>query len=212
MISLTERDTELLQILTHKVSLLTFEQIAEAFYSHTSDPIRQARKRLKKLIHAGYVEKHTMLAHPPLELTDPVYRHKPGDEKPDLGKIAYKISQRWRKVLRPIDVAMATRQSRRIFGGYTSQLRPRASERSHDLSLSQVFLHFRAQNDLGAKWQGEGELRAKGISAGTHIPDARLVGAAADGSDVFIEFGGSYVKRKLGGIHEDLKDYYYELW
>ena len=32
MISLTERDTELLQILTHKVSLLTFEQIVESLY------------------------------------------------------------------------------------------------------------------------------------------------------------------------------------
>lgn len=71
-IELTVRDSEILSVLSNRLRVLAVVQVAKTWFADTADPLRQARKRVRRLVAAGYLTRDTVMAHRPL----PLYEEK----------------------------------------------------------------------------------------------------------------------------------------
>lgn len=209
---LTDRDSKILSVLTNRLRVLSVEQVAKQWFAHTAAPLRQARKRVRRLVACGYLWRETVMAHRPLPLSGPTLSWQPGSHEPELGQLAYHFKRRWREALQPIDIVRATDKARQVFGGYIRGGPLRLSETSHELSLAEVFLLYRQHHpELADRWRPECELLATGYDLTSHVPDA-VIPAGAGGLDLLIEFGGAYRKQKLERLHEAYRTQHYELW
>ena len=192
---LTARDEEILMTVCHKVRALSLEQVAAVWWKGKRDV---ANKRLAQLRDEGWVDYEPILSHPVLQLDLPLVIWKPGNEEPDLGAAAWKLSNRWTDVARRTMAVTGTDTAAARLGGYAGR-RLRASEASHDLSLAQVYLNLTAREPARAKgWFSEAQLYAEGEGRGDRLPDAMV---RTRREKTVIEFGGGYSKKKLEEFH-----------
>ena len=200
-----ETRQELLSTLT-RVRLATVCQIAREFYSHCKDPRRIASRRIRDLERLGLLVTSTTMMHPLLPLTGPIYEWHPGDSEPDLDRMAWKISSRWKELPLRTQIVQATSELRRTFGAPPARA-PRPTELCHDVHVSEIFFHLRRNHpELAATWQHEDELRAAGRTEA--IPDA----AIHRNEPILIEFAGSYAAQKLRRIHAAYLSHRYQIW
>ncbi len=213
-VQLSERDRQLLAILTRKIRVLTIEQIARTWFHNSDNPKAAAKRRVKRMSEAGWLATKTMLAHPEILLEEPVFKWLPGNESPGFGQIAYRLKARWNQSPVSTSFVLATSQAGRTFGGYVADRAPRQSEASHDLHLAQVYLLYRVDRPASAKrWVSEHQLYAEGGGRGERLPDAILRHPSRNRSkDYIIEFGGAYSKSKLSEFHAALSHLRYEIW
>lgn len=209
---LTDRDREILHVLTHRVRVLTLSQIARTWYADAANPARAALRRVRDLSAAGLVERLTVVSHPELMLAAPVFRWTPGDTEPDFGPISYRLRCRWTKPARGTTIVTATRAANHRLGGYIGDRRPRRSETTHDVHLSLVYLWFRQYRPaLAKRWISEHEQYASGGGRNERLPDAIIRDRKGD-SRLVVEFAGSYSKSKLIEFHEAVSSTPYQLW
>lgn len=213
-VELTARDQEILDVLTHKVRLLTTSQIAHRWWPGVSGAVTNATRRMKRLESVGLVAVEGVLARPELELMGPVYFWSPGDAEPDFVAIARKLRDRWREPVTPTRVVLATSNAAKSYGGAVGGYRPRATEWTHDVHVGAVYLwHEKNRHELASQWIHEQQLRAERCSLfGEHVPDAILRKSPQASPSLVLDFGGSYGKGKLMGFHQCAKSYCYELW
>ena len=76
-LTLTDRDLELLDVLTLRVRLLTLRQVTELWWPNGENQ-RCARRRLECLEAAKLIEIHRVNAHPLLPVTESVVRMAAG--------------------------------------------------------------------------------------------------------------------------------------
>src|SRR5262249_31759015 len=76
--SLTDRDTELLRVLTHRVRVLTEAQAARTFWSDCAEPVGAMRPRIDRLREAGFIDRFVQMVHPELDLAEPLVVWQPG--------------------------------------------------------------------------------------------------------------------------------------
>lgn len=202
---------ELLQSLTRHVRLLTLDQVARTWWSHTARPKSNAKKKLNQLQKQGLVHCFTILARPEIKLSAPVFVWTPGDPAPSFGPIAYRLQSRWKGPLVPTEVVIATKQAKRECGGYIGGRKPRDSEATHDVHLAQVYLRLRkTQPELLAGWVSEAQQYAEGGGKNARLPDAII---RSEGSPrLLIEFAGAYSKQKLQAFHGESQQASYQLW
>src|SRR5918998_1540168 len=98
VLSLTDRDREILATLSGPCRFLTDKQLARTFWPSSKAPSSDARKRLAALKDVGLIETRTIMAHPELELLEPVFSC-PDDDPADLGSVAYRVKRRWTRPL-----------------------------------------------------------------------------------------------------------------
>lgn len=202
---------ELLEALTHKVRLLTVDQIARTWWPHTSRPKNNAKKRLRKLEQQGLVRIEAVMARPEIKLTGPEFSWLPGGEEPNFGPIAYRLKNRWKSPLVPTEIVIATLLAKRQFGGYMGGRMPRESETTHDIHLAQVYLRLRKdQPEMMDGWVSEARQYAEGGGKNQRLPDVII----RDGNVTreVIEFGGAYSKQKLQAFHGEAQHTPYQLW
>lgn len=216
---LTNRDQEIFDALTRRVRVFSLPQVARTWWSSAKHPTRAAEQRLRLLAAEGLLEVEQELAHPELELEEPVASWAPGEEMPNLGSTSFKLQSRWREHPVRTSCVSATDLAARRFGGYGGRP-PRAVELTHDLHFSRVFLLYRERcPDLIGSWifeeQVKAERRRKLRRSRTRshekLPDAFL---RLDSGPRVIEFGGAYDKAKLQAFHHycEEKSYPYEIW
>lgn len=214
-VQLTNRDREILVALTHKVRLLSLEQIARTWWSNSSFGIENARKRLALLSDPAanpYVMQRMKLnAHPELTLNSPIFRWRPGDFTPPFGALSYRLKKRWNQAIKSTTVYIATERGARYFGGFGGKLR-RPLQATHDLHVAQIYLQM-LQTDpaLAALWVSEerfAEERRK-----EKLPDA-VIRDTLGNIILVIEFGGAYDAKHVERVHEDCvaRSLPYELW
>lgn len=208
---LTERDTQVLEILTRRVRVLSVAQIARSFWQATANAPRNAAARLRTLETAAMVSLRSVLAYPEPEVNGPVCSWRPGHAAPDFGPISYGLKMRWSGPLRAQVVAIATARAGHRFGGSGGRF-PRRSEISHDLGLAAVYLGLRVNEPArAAGWISEAGLWSGGGGRHEKLPDALV---SLDEGDTAIEFGGAYSKAKLEEFHAycDERHLAYEVW
>jgi hypothetical protein len=167
-------------------------------------------------------------AHPELQLQAPIVSWDLGGPSPDFAAISYRLQSRWRN--HPVLTTCISASSVAVdrFGGYGGRP-PRAVERTHDIHMAQLFLHYRDRHpDLVKDWVFEEQVKAERkraarsnrlgrslpfyeSNANEKLPDAFL--RSQSGTKV-IEFGGAYDKDKLTAFHGYCKEYSfsYEIW
>jgi len=209
---LTERDKEILRILTHRLPLMSIRQVGRTWWKSEQD--RSASARLRRLAQEGLVEVKPVMAHPEILLEAPILRWLPGDREPDFGSVAYRLKARW--TMTPISTPLthATHRCASMLGGDIGGRGPRPSEATHDLHLAQVYLGLRKADPGAAKrWCSERELYAQGRGRNERLPDAIIHEPGRGETPArIIEFGGAYSKAKLADFHREFADLPYEVW
>lgn len=207
---LTKRDHELLRTLVQRVRLISGRQIADNWWR---GELANARRRLKRLVAEELISSMTVLARTLPELESPLANWRPGDSAPDIGAVAYRCQDRWRKrPPRPCTVWIASERAARLFGGVRRGELRQPTQATHDLGVAAVWLRLRKiAPEWAAAWRGE-DLLAH-TRHGEKIPDAFLVNAHEQVLWV-IEFGGGYDAARVQAFHEDCerRGLPYQLW
>lgn len=209
--NLTQRDQEVIETLTHRVRVLTLEQIARTWFSGGDRPRSNASRRMQVLERADLIARFTMLARPELIIDSPVVKWFPKQPSPPFEKVSYRLASRWSQPAAPTTVFIATRSAGVRSGGFGGR-KPRRSEATHDVCLAGVYLRLLEIEPLVAQtWVEESKLRHRGFGDNAMLPDAIV---EREGRSTVIEFGGAYGAAKLKLFHEFCKgrDLAYELW
>ena len=214
-VQLTDRDREILIALTHKVRLLSLEQIARTWWTDSPSGIATARKRLAVLANPAsnsYVMQRMKLnAHPELALDGPIFSWQPGEATPYFGALSYRLKKRWNEAPKPTTVYIATEKAARYFGGFGGKLR-RPLQATHDLHVAQIYLHFlKTDPARAALWVSEERFAPE--RRREKLPDAVILDEAGNIALV-IEFGGAYDAKHVERVHLDCvtRSLPYELW
>lgn len=208
---LTTRDTEILSTLTKRVRILSEPQIAQRWWTSSTNARSSARRSLKRLIDTGLLETGVGLSHPLIPLASPVVAWTPGSPVPDAEQSAYRLQSRWS--LPPVSTRWfsATRRAGSLTGGFGGRT-PRASELTHDIHLAELYMRLEGQHPpLAATWTSETELYMLGMGRNGRLPDAMV---REGESWRVIEFGGAYSSDKVRAFHEFCSDcgLGYEIW
>lgn len=211
MLTLTNRDRDILNVLTQRVRLLTVEQIGRTWWNGLRADDCAAR-RLKKLEREGLLQSFIAYAHPMLDLHQPVCAWSPGMQPPNFGAVSYQLVRRWTESHIPMRAVIATRAAGSALGGYGGK-RPKRVESNHDVHLAAVYLLFKKSNpSVAATWRSEEVIRnSRKDAPGERLPDALV---RTNDTDRIIDFGGSYSPEKIEGFHRwaARKAIGYELW
>ena len=206
----TDRDLDVVDTLTRRVSLLAIEQIAEIWWP-SADHLRIVRRRLRRLTTAELLRRTIVNVHPLLDLARPLVCWNGNAAEPNFERASQRARNRWTQPAIPTEVYSATRAAANLFGSTARQL-PNLNHRDHDLLLAQVYVLYRTTRRTQARqWIGEDALPKAGYRI--KDPDAFLVD---DAGRVFrvIESAGHYGTKQIESFHQHCVESAlpYELW
>ena len=208
---LTECTSDVLGLLTGPIRVLSDIQVARTWCAETRSPVRNARRLLRRMDAAGFLDLYRALVHPELTLDAPVLSWAEGGPVPDFAHAAHLLKRRWAMAPVLTTCVCATARARSLFGGLGR--RPREVELTHDLHLSALFLRLRERDPVAAAhWCSEEQIRRERVHLDERVPDAivRIPGTPPR----VVEFGGAYKKQKLEAFHDycELESLAYEIW
>jgi hypothetical protein len=208
LIRFSERDLTVLQALSLQVRMFGQRQLADTLWH---GDVANARRRLRRFVAHGLLERQLAFARPLPELLGPVAQWQPGLPEPDPGPVAFELQSRWRyRALRSTVVFTPTRTVVDHFGGRRKGTL--SSQVSHDLGVSAVWLWYHCYRPQSADaWRSEDMLT--GIEVGESVPDAVLVDQHEQPA-VLIEFGGDYDTDRVAAFHDDAagRGLPYQIW
>lgn len=188
---LTEKATELLEILTRDVRGMTREQVARTVYAHVKKPLESATRFTKNLQGQDLVTAWPAMV-APVTAGNPLLDWRPGDDEPNFHRVAWQNQKRWSVPLQRTTCIAPTKKAHGLFGGSPRRIRSRELE--HDLLLTDVFLSLRETSpELATHWRHEDEMKSLGlhakrpdaiIDAGEHIIIIDVLGRGYDASKI----------------------------
>ncbi len=207
--ALTERDSQILEVLALRVKVLAVEQIAWHWWPGAS--AEAAKRRLEQLAQAGWISLRRVAAKGITMLPPeaPLLVIQTGNEEPEWKRVVRVAHIRWNQPMRFVHSVIGTHRLGRYFGTTTGGLR--ISEGTHDLVVAAVYLAFlRTQPTLAATWRGERNLLLPAGSNGV-VPDAMIQSDCATAIEVV---GESYGIAKLQRFHDHCMKsrWSYQLW
>jgi len=204
----TDRDVTVLRALSLQVRLFGQRQLADALWA---GDIANARRRLRRFVEMGLLQRNVVMARPLPELLSPVCAWQPGMETPNVSQIAFHLQSRWRyQALRSTVVFLPTEITVNHFGGRHKAVM--STQVSHDLGVAEVWLWFCCNHSSYSKaWRGENLISDS--EPGQSLPDAILVDSN-DEPAMLIEFGGDYEANRIAAFHDDavLRGLPYQIW
>jgi hypothetical protein len=208
-----ERNESILDTLALRVRLLSLEQIAHTWFGDQVQPVAGARRMMERLVKAGLAAAKPDYAYPMLKLTGPILIWKPGQAMPDPGAIARLLrSRRPKTPTHKVETYRSTPRLANRMGGFDGRIR-HPDQITHDLQLSEIYLHLYQTNPgLACRWLGE-ELCKRGQEYGEKLPDAVITDELGRPARA-IEFGGGYSTKKIGEFfgHCVARNLAFELW
>ena len=205
----TARDLDLVETLTRRVRLLTFEHVRVGWWSETTSP-RTAQERLSLLVKAGLLQR-TVANVRCLAVSRPLHVWRPGGKRPNANRVSEQAHRRWPVMATPTELLSATKLAANLFGSTAGRF-PKLEHRDHDVLLGSVFVWYRCQHPHEARlWIGE-DTRPK---AGFRVKDPDAFLMDTNGRTVrVIESAGSYSPRQVESFHQHCVEHElsYELW
>lgn len=209
--TLTARDTEIIDVLAHRVRVMSLDQIARTWWAECKSGKKAASVRMATLSGQGLVIPYRVLAHPEIPLPHPVTSWTPAQPTPEFSAVAYRLQSRWSKPPITVTCYMASKRTGRTVGG-TGGRRSRTTEQTHDIHFAAVFLQYRHnQPSLIRNWISEAAILRDREDRREKLPDAIVT----DGEmKRVIEFGGSYGRDKIEAFHNycSEQELPYEIW
>ena len=213
-LQLTDRDTDVLATLSLRIRMASIMQIGRNWWAGCRNPESMARERLRALEAAGYIRSISTAIIALSELEQPLAVWKPGQMRPNLGAVAWKLKKRWEIPLQQSTVYFVTRRTAQYFAGSRCGGIPRSFQISHDLGVAEMhFAMRRLRPHLIQYWIDED--RFAQFRRGEKLPDAVLGQKLGPVPFLALEFGsGSYGKQRLEDFSEDCIDrgLSYEVW
>ena len=206
----TPRDEAILRTLTHRVRMLSLEQIARTWWSDSDASRETARRRLRHLASAGLLERVEILTHPILALDGPLFFWTEGGEPPDSGALSYRLKVRWTESPEATSVYLATRRAANEFGGFGGPIKARY-QATHDLHVSEVFLRLTEDHpEVESFWTAEEQLPNR---RNDFNPDAEIRDPTG-ATTLVVEFGGAYEVDRVEHIHASCegRGVPYQIW
>lgn len=200
-ISLT---TELLRTLAQRVRFLTAEQAARGWFATADDPAAAAAV-LAELHSRELVERAVIEVRTAGTIAKPLFRWRPGQKTPapeTWFRLEELLATRWSEEMVATEVFIAAPRAANLLG-----VRPpglgRPCEWSHDLRITEVYLHYRqTRPELARRWRGEGARPKWGHRIGRmKDPDAMLLDGRGAIAEV-IEIAGKYSAAHLADLHD----------
>src|SRR5262245_27783486 len=124
-VQLSQRDHDLLDALLRRVRVLSVPQIARTWYGKSDSAEQAAIRRLRQLQRYGLIKLLTAMAHPEIDLAEPLLKWSPSDQPPNLSSLARELRGRWSQPPRVVRLAYATRMANCRFGGFIGDRPPR---------------------------------------------------------------------------------------
>lgn len=168
---------------------------------------------MRRLAHAGWVERYSVLVRPMPEIVAPVACWQPGMRPADFGQIAWRVQSRWKNGPRKCLVVVASSRATKLRTGKPARKIKQYFQLTHDLGVAETFLRFRETRPTEATlWKGEGiisPLRRK-----KKVPDAIIAGDFIWPPRLVVEFAGSYSRERIQVFHWfcEKEQLAYELW
>lgn len=213
MLSLTKRDTEILQMLNWRVRLASLDQIARVWWSGKAAGRKSCSRRLGRLEKDGLLYRAYVTALVIPELNGPLAYWQPGTCVPDLGSLSWNLRRRWRREPLSQTIFFPTQKCSRYFGGKRRGRISRVFQVSHDLGTTEMFLAVRrSDRATAALWIDEDRLAP--TRRGQKLPDA-VIARDLDALPILVlEFGGNYSKSRLQAFHIDneSRGLAYQIW
>jgi len=210
-------DDAILSMLARRVRVLTSAQIARTWWPSGTAAAKQCRSHLLKLARNGDIEIFKMMAHPEIELAEPLAVWQVGLALPDMGSVSHRAKRRWPLASVQTEMVAVTEQGSARFAT-SAPRRPRISEATHDLHLTAAYLLMaRTLPTRAMSWRCEADVAAWLVKhrppglRNQKLPDAMV----RDGrSSTAIEFVGDYPPAKLRAFHDFCREqgWGYELW
>ena len=205
-----QHELDIVETLTRRVRILSFDQIRDIWWPD-SDTVKPVRRGLKRLRHAGLVQRASINAHPRLRPESPLQTWCPGQPNPDFRAVSQQARNRWTRDSIQTEVYTATRLAANLFASSALDVPP-LLHRDHDLLMSDVFVAYRRDRPADAAcWLGEDALPKAGYRV--KDPDAFLVDR--DGHIVqVVESTGRYDAGRIHSFHKHCVQLSlpYELW
>lgn len=209
---LPELMQDIIFTLTHKVRVLTLQQVATTWWPESDQAEAAARKTLNRLARLNLVRLIEADIRQPLNLDGPMLSWCLGEEKPDFGPLSYRAKNRWEGVSATKLVVSPTRQAANWMGGVVNRT-SRLSEINHDINVANVYLGFRKSRvQRASSWLPEEALRRQlNLEIESYLPDALVYD---EGKPTVIELAGKYPKQRFDEIHGfcDENGLNYEIW
>lgn len=196
-----------LDALTQGVRVLSLSQVARLIDADADD----AERLIESLSGAGIVSVEPRVVSLVGAAEQPVCSLDAHERAPDFGRLAYALRNRWTEQ-EELDLVLPAAKACQQYGG--TRVRPRASEWTHDLWMSEVFLRYRSSLEPGTQWVSGDTLRS---DAEAHLFVGRVPDACLRSSDGVItkvvEGGGvGYGRSKLSQMARDFSSYALEIW
>ena len=208
----TQRDIDILRTLAMRVRMLNEDQIVKIWWPKRDRGEGNSQRRLTKMRLAGLIHRYRITCHPIIELDEPIFIWRPGDNAPNPGKIAHRLRSRWKLPSVTQTVFVGTEKTcRHLFPGLGGAGPGKIYDWKHDLHVAEVYRFYRRyREDEASLWVGEDALPKAGF--GEKDPDAFLM----DGKTPtrIVEFGGSYNAERVRDFHLHCRERLieYELW
>lgn len=202
----------LLDVLTHRVRLLSLGQIARTWFSQFPCPLTAAKRHVVR--HARLYCVATRMVRPELDIREPLLRWTPQSTPPAFGALAWKAKSRWHSPTVATPLVTATKKAREQTAARLPARSLRQTELTHDLHVAALYLIVANDCPVAAcTWTHEDEMVAQGLRFGDHVPDACIVYPTMTGERVtLIEFAGQYSAQKLTALHAAYRHHEYRLY
>jgi len=215
--TLTERDDALIRALLGKIRIVSFDQVARAWWPESESGRTNAKRRLHELIEEKLLVRERAFARPMLTLSEPIFLWKPGKTGPDYEKLSYQLQSRWTSQSgstepRAVTVYFASHRAAHVLGGHAVGRIKNPSQVTHDLHLSELYLKIlREDPNLAKAWAGEEVIAPTRVHQ--KLPDAILLDSKGL-PRLVMEFGGAYPPDRVKAFHEDceMRGLPYDMW
>ena len=197
---MNERDRLTMHNLAIAVRFLSVRQVARL-----RDCSHQTAFRLaKRLVTKGWARRIRLLAQP-IEIFAPLAKWKPGFAKPNAAVISKAANSRYRNVpMQEVEAVTATNRTLQHFG-LDSRTPLKRFQQTHDLGLSETFVHFwrRWPRLTHRCWIGEDCYRGS-RGRGEKVEDAQLRSPQTGETLLVVEFTGKYKATRVTDFIDDV--------
>jgi hypothetical protein len=195
---LSAEDTDFLEVLTHKLRILSANQIARGWWP--GRPLASVRRHLLRLIDGGFLRVVNAAVEQELPLDGPLCTWNPGDPPPHFGALAHVARKRANRPRSTAELYGATPRAARLLGGLPGNIK--LGSLNHDLNLGALYLKLRDRLPAyAADWVGEDLLVPE--KGGDVCADVELRDAAGTTYRVLEFAGSSYKAERFERIHDD---------
>lgn len=207
---MNRHEEQIVRILADSVRVMTVAQVARTWWTDTRWGRDRASAAMTRLAAKGWLHVQHALSRPIQSFVSPLIDWRPGTRRPDFAAAARLLHQRAIVDARTVKVVFAATRAVRFFSSGPA-LPVKLTQMTHDLNVSELYLHYRRSGLADQCWTSEARLGRDWPLK--ERPDAVLRDEA--GTIVrAVEYGGDYTASRLAELHAGLSsiNLSYEIW